>query len=76
MKKIIFVFLLLTFSNVYSQILWNGIYTFEIKKGGDDSNELINELPNENFNIFPGKFQLFLDFDHIPKGIKVDVFLD
>ncbi len=61
MKKTIFILLLITFTNVYSQILWNGIYTFEIKKGGDDSSELINELPNENFNIFPGKLQLFLD---------------
>lgn len=61
MKLIIILFLFIAFNSTYSQILWNGIYSFEMKKGGEESSELTNDIRNGNFTIYPGKLQLFID---------------
>lgn len=58
--KLLFTFIIL-YVNTFSQILWNGIYTFEMKKGEEESSELTNDVRNGNFTIYPGKLQLFID---------------
>lgn len=60
MRLLLIVFIL-SVNFLYSQIIWNGIYSFEVKKGGENSSEETNGLRNDNFTIFPGKIQLFID---------------
>lgn len=58
----LFLLLIISIStNGFSQILWNGIYSFEMKKAGKESTELTNDVRNGNFTIYPGKLQLFID---------------
>lgn len=61
MKLFLILIIFLAINTSYSQILWNGIYSFEMKKGGDESSELTNDIRNGNFTIYPGKLQLFID---------------
>lgn len=55
---IIFVFFI---QSLNAQLLWNGIYTVDVKKGGENSSLYSNGLSNGKFSFYPGKLQLFLD---------------
>lgn len=46
-----------------SQIRWSGIYDFEIRKGGSDSQPDLNGQPNSFVQLSVGQFQLFLNAD-------------
>lgn len=46
-----------------AQVKWWGIYDFEMLKGGADSREDLNSLPNNNLQINVHQFQLFMEAD-------------
>jgi len=47
----------------FAQIRWWGIYDFQILKGGADSREDLNSLPNDYLQLNVHEFQLFLEAD-------------
>ncbi len=46
-----------------AQVKWWGIYDFQILKGGEDSREDLNSLPNDYLQVNVHQFQLFLQAD-------------
>ena len=69
-KWLIVVFLFSCALPASSQIRWSGIYDFEIRKGGSDSQPDLNGQPNDFVQLNVGQFQLFLNAD-VSKTVSV-----
>ncbi len=62
-KLILLVVWVLCSTPSFAQIKWWGIYDFQILKGGADSREDLNSLPNDYIQVNIHQFQLFLEAD-------------